>query len=121
MDVALGAAIRARRQAAGMSQSTLAEKANVSFQQIQKYECGTNRISFSRLLQIARALECRAADLICVFDAPNDHLESQQTVETRIRIPGAVELLSAYKGLAPRAREPLVTLLRELLTNGRGH
>ena len=51
MDVALGAAVRIRRRSLGISQETLADHCGVSFQQIQKYENGANRISFSRLAQ----------------------------------------------------------------------
>nr|QQZ51027.1 helix-turn-helix transcriptional regulator [Phenylobacterium glaciei] len=53
-----------------MSQEALAEQCGVSFQQIQKYENGANRISFSRLVQIARALRCRVVDLMDVLDTP---------------------------------------------------
>ena len=44
MDVALGAAVRIRRRTIGMSQEALAEQCGVSFQQIQQYENGANRI-----------------------------------------------------------------------------
>ena len=66
MDIALGAAVRIRRRTIGMSQEALAEQCGVSFQQIQKYENGANRISFSRLVQIARALRCRVTDLMAI-------------------------------------------------------
>ena len=56
MDVALGAAVRIRRRTIGMSQEALAEQCGVSFQQIQKYERGVNRIAVARLQQIADAL-----------------------------------------------------------------
>ena len=45
MDVALGAAVRIRRRTLGISQEALAEQCGVSFQQIQKYENGSNRLS----------------------------------------------------------------------------
>ena len=70
LDVALGASVRIRRRSIGMSQEALAEQCGVSFQQIQKYENGANRISFSRLVQIARALKCRVTDLMDVLDTP---------------------------------------------------
>lgn len=57
--------IRQIRQEAGMSQQTLGHALDVSFQQIQKYETGANRISVNRLLQIARALN---VDIRCFFD-----------------------------------------------------
>jgi len=56
-DVQLGQKIRTRRQLAMMSQSDLAKKLGVSFQQVQKYEKGTNRVSMTRLQVIADALK----------------------------------------------------------------
>jgi transcriptional regulator with XRE-family HTH domain len=56
MDIALGAAVRIRRRTIGLSQEALAEKCGVSFQQIQKYENGANRVSASRLWQFAAVL-----------------------------------------------------------------
>lgn len=56
IDSWVGARISGRRQALGLSQTALAERVGVSFQQIQKYETGINRISASRLHQIALAL-----------------------------------------------------------------
>lgn len=55
-DKALGLKIRTRRMLAGMSQADLGASLNVSFQQVQKYEKGTNRVAFVRLKQIADAL-----------------------------------------------------------------
>jgi transcriptional regulator with XRE-family HTH domain len=54
-DTALGEKIRTRRVAAGMSQSDLGAALGVTFQQVQKYEKGTNRVSAVRLEQIALA------------------------------------------------------------------
>ena len=57
VDVHVGALIRARRKVMGMSQTTLADSVGITFQQVQKYERGTNRVSASRLFQLARALD----------------------------------------------------------------
>jgi transcriptional regulator with XRE-family HTH domain len=56
-DVHVGSRLRARRQQLGMSQSKLAESLGVSFQQLQKYENGKNRMGSSRLQQAAHALD----------------------------------------------------------------
>ena len=53
IDVEVGGKIKAQRRLAGMSQNTLADRLGVTFQQIQKYEKGTNRVSSSRLAMIA--------------------------------------------------------------------
>jgi transcriptional regulator with XRE-family HTH domain len=112
MDIALGAAVRIRRRTIGISQEALAEQCGVSFQQIQKYENGANRISFSRLVQIARALKCRVVDLMDVLDGPDRENTGDVDLLTRMRTPGAIELLAAYEQMAPEARSSLVSLLR---------
>jgi transcriptional regulator with XRE-family HTH domain len=112
MDIALGAAVRIRRRTIGISQEALAEQCGVSFQQIQKYENGANRISFSRLVQIARALKCRVVDLMDVLDGPDRETTGDLDLLTRMRTPGAIELLAAYEQMAPEARSALVSLLR---------
>ena len=57
VDVYVGARLRMRRMILGMSQSKLGELLGVTFQQIQKYESGSNCISVHRLRLTARALE----------------------------------------------------------------
>jgi transcriptional regulator with XRE-family HTH domain len=57
IDQYVGARIRIQRIELGMSQVTLAQAIGVTFQQVQKYEKGANRISASRLQQIAAALQ----------------------------------------------------------------
>lgn len=57
IDVHVGARLKMRRMIAGLSQEKLGEHLGLTFQQVQKYEKGTNRIGASRLLEIARVLE----------------------------------------------------------------
>ena len=114
MDIALGAAVRIRRRSLGISQEALAEQCGVSFQQIQKYENGANRISFSRLVQIARALQCRVVDLMDVLDAPDGGSAGDLDILSRMRTPGALELLSAFERLSPETRSSLLGLMRTL-------
>ena len=114
MDVALGAAVRIRRRTIAMSQEALAEQCGVSFQQIQKYENGANRISFSRLVQIARALRCRVVDLMDVLDTPGQEQGGDMDLLGRMRTPGALELLAAFERLPPEARNSLVSFMRAL-------
>ncbi|MBS0565755.1 MAG: helix-turn-helix transcriptional regulator [Proteobacteria bacterium] len=56
VDVHVGKRVRHRRWMVGMTQQQLADKVGIKFQQIQKYETGMNRISASRLWDIADAL-----------------------------------------------------------------
>lgn len=57
MDIHVGSRVRLRRMVIGMSQEKLGEKMSLTFQQIQKYEKGTNRIGASRLYQLAQILD----------------------------------------------------------------
>lgn len=57
VDIHVGQRVRMRRNEVGMSQTNLADRLGITFQQVQKYERGTNRISTSKLYEIAIALE----------------------------------------------------------------
>jgi transcriptional regulator with XRE-family HTH domain len=64
IDMILGNVIKRHRKAAGLSQSELGQAAGVTFQQIQKYESGQNRISVSRLFQLAETLGLEPASVV---------------------------------------------------------
>ena len=57
IDLHLGRRLRRRRRLLGLTQQQLALQVGIRFQQIQKYECGANRISAARLWQLSEALE----------------------------------------------------------------
>jgi transcriptional regulator with XRE-family HTH domain len=62
-DKVMGQRIKARRNEQGMSQEELGDALGVSFQQVQKYEKGANRVSTGRLVQICQKLQCSISDL----------------------------------------------------------
>ena len=64
VDVAAGARIRDLRMARGLSQTNIAEACGISFQQVQKYESGTNRVSLSRLIEICKTLRVRPGEIV---------------------------------------------------------
>jgi transcriptional regulator with XRE-family HTH domain len=64
VDVVVGENIRTARLSAGLSQTELGNACDITFQQIQKYEKGANRVGGSRLMQIAEALKIPAATLL---------------------------------------------------------
>jgi transcriptional regulator with XRE-family HTH domain len=72
IDVSVGARIRARRLELGMSQTKLANALGLTFQQVQKYESGDNRVSASTLVRAARALGIAAAALVGEGEAATD-------------------------------------------------
>jgi transcriptional regulator with XRE-family HTH domain len=114
LDRALGNAIRLRRRSLGLTQEQLASACGISFQQVQKYENGANRVSFSRLVQVARALECRVTDLTGALDQPEIAPADFEFLKL-MTLPGAVDLLRSYEALEPDARRLLVELMASLL------
>jgi len=65
----LGQRIRHARVSRGLSQVALAERCGITFQQLQKYELGKNRIPFDRLVSLATAMDTPVADLVAGLDA----------------------------------------------------
>jgi transcriptional regulator with XRE-family HTH domain len=64
VEAEIGERIRNRRAVLGMSQAELADRIGMSFQQVQKYERGANRIASSILVRVADALNCAPGDLL---------------------------------------------------------
>lgn len=116
IDVEVGARVRAYREAAGLSQHDLSRLIAISFQQIQKYERGQNRISVSRLMQIAEQLGTSGAVLL--GEAPGPRSDDPETL---LQIPGAVDLLRAYRGIRSAAhRQGLLAMAQALDTRKTG-
>jgi transcriptional regulator with XRE-family HTH domain len=63
IDAYIGARMRDGRTALGLSQEALGKKLGVSFQQVQKYEIGVNRVSAARLFEICEALDVSLASM----------------------------------------------------------
>ena len=97
-----------------ISQEQLGAACGISFQQVQKYESGANRVSFSRLVQIAGALDCRVSDLTRALDQPQVAPVDLEFMEL-MTLPGAVELLKRYKRLPTGSRTHLLNLLGGML------
>jgi len=74
IDVHVGARLRARRTLLGLSQTVLAEAIGLTFQQQQKYESGSNRISASRLYELSKLLD---VDISYFFDEMDRAIESE--------------------------------------------
>lgn len=89
IDLHVGARIRYRRMSLSVSQEALASKLGVTFQQIQKYEKGQNRVGASRLWQIARELGCQIGFFF----------EDLGGLETRGDAPNPIEFVSSPEGL----------------------
>lgn len=114
MDQMIGARLKFYRLARGVSQTALGRQAGITFQQIQKYENGANRVTVSRLIDFSRILEFTMTEFfqgICeestkVSDLPNDVIEALAT-------PQAVELSRCFASVqSMHLRRTIVQLVR---------
>lgn len=111
IDVEVGERIRARRRDLDLSQTQLANALGLTFQQIQKYEKGRNRISASMLVKCAAALETTVA--VLVGEENGDPIPP--IIFNDLAMPGAVELLAAFSALqSGEARRALLTVALSL-------
>lgn len=111
IDVSVGARIRLARKTVRMSQQALAEAVGITFQQIQKYERGANRVSASTLVKIAQTLAVPVAEL---FGANDGARGVTDELAALLGEPGALELLRSYARLPRRSRAALVAFLATL-------
>lgn len=99
IDVHVGKRIRVRRTILGMSQETLADALGITFQQVQKYEKGINRVSASRLYEVAQVL---GASISFFFD--------EYGVEEKTQSYGLAEDESGFEAEDLKSRESMTLL-----------
>jgi transcriptional regulator with XRE-family HTH domain len=104
IDVHVGNRIRMRRTVMGLSQTTLAEAIGLTFQQIQKYERGANRVSSSRLYDLSRVL---GVPIKFFFDEMDIDVEKQSPGQLQGARPETTELPAD-----PTARRETLELVR---------
>ena len=116
VDVHVGQKVRQRRWLTGMTQQRLAELVGIKFQQIQKYETGANRVSASRLWDIAEAL---GVDISYFFEGLrsqiNDPAGTAEKVPSDLtRDKEAMDLIRSYYSIPQDQRRRLFELARVL-------
>lgn len=122
IDVHVGSRIRLRRTMLGMSQEKLGESLGITFQQIQKYEKGTNRVGASRLQNISNILNVPVSFFF--EDAPGDTSSGPTGMAEASRSNYVVDFLSSSEGLQlnrafvkitdPKVRRKVVELVKAL-------
>jgi transcriptional regulator with XRE-family HTH domain len=120
IDAHIGLKVRAQRTLLGMSQTELASRVGITFQQIQKYENGTNRMGASRLYAIASALGVSPANFFTDLAlrpgqrplATADGVDVMERRET-------LELVRYYSAIPPNVRSALLSLFRKMADNER--
>lgn len=122
IDISVGTKIRARRLLLGLSQSDLADRLGVTFQQIQKYERGANRVGSSRLYKVAQALNVSIAYFFSELEPTDDTIipiNSKQHMahaqEEVLNSRETIELVRAYYRIAsPSVRKKVLDLIKSL-------
>jgi transcriptional regulator with XRE-family HTH domain len=117
VDVEVGRRIRIQRMARGMSQTELGKRIGVTFQQVQKYEKGANRVGAGRLTRIATVLEVPVSTFFGASGSPGDQTAptaGRSDLEYLIQ-PGALRLLRAYGQIKPGALQRSIVVLVERL------
>jgi transcriptional regulator with XRE-family HTH domain len=115
LDLDVGARIRLRRKALGITQSELAQALGLTFQQVQKYERGVNRVSASVLVKIAQRLDAP----VSYFLGEEGGGQAEAIAPSIMVVPGAVELLDLFAKIPDRRdRAVLVDVARALAGRG---
>jgi transcriptional regulator with XRE-family HTH domain len=115
VDVHVGKRVRHRRWLIGMTQQQLAEKVGIKFQQIQKYETGANRISASRLWDIADALDVKVSFFFEGLEDESAASEGQGKVPADLLgDKEALDLVRSYYAIPENQRKRLFELARVL-------
>ena len=113
IDVEVGINLRRVRKEKSLSQDELGKALGITFQQVQKYENGKNRMSASMLVKAARKLDIQPADLLPASDAaplpPSAQLLSLRGAEEMLQLYGAIR--------SPVRRRAIVMLARALVTD----
>jgi transcriptional regulator with XRE-family HTH domain len=122
IDLHLGKRLRRRRRLLGLTQQQLASVVGIRFQQIQKYECGANRISAARLWQLAEALEVPVGYFYDGLAEAQERRERETSSGSEGRSgevmarKETLDLIRAYYQLGERPRRRLLDLAKSLNT-----
>ena len=118
-DVEIGRKIRALRLEQGLSQSGLAEGIGLTFQQVQKYEKGANRVSAGRLQQIADKLNVPVMFFYGGMGAKPKGKDQRDGSLALLQSKGAIRLLRDYAAIKTRTTKYALVTLAESLSKNR--
>lgn len=124
IDIEVGAKIKARRRLLDMSQEDLGKALGVTFQQVQKYEKGTNRVSASRLQRIATVLHVQATYFFPNGGNGTEHVSAVAAEELSrfIATDEGRDLNTAFARIAsPALRKKIVGLVKTIAGHAEGN
>lgn len=117
IDLFVGKRLRRRRRLLGLTQQSLAEQVGIRFQQIQKYECGANRVSASRLFELSEALSVPVQHF---YEGLSEHDPLTGTPDLNALAPDilskkeTMDLVRAYYSMGEAPRKHLLDLAKSL-------
>ena len=121
VDVHVGKRVRVRRTILGMSQETLSDALGITFQQVQKYEKGINRVSASRLYEISQVLGAPISFFYDEYGKPESSqayglAENESGFEAEdLKTRESIALLKAYYQISdPKIRKKALDLIKSL-------
>lgn len=119
VDKLVGARVRTRRLEIGMSQERLADLLGVTFQQVQKYEKGVNRIAAGRLYDISEALDVNAAYFFENLSKEDSRKKDDDGVAEAMTDPDTIELVQLYSKIkSKRVKRRVLELVRAMEVDG---
>ena len=115
VDTHVGQRIRDKRNERGMSQTEVANALGVTFQQVQKYERGTNRVSASRLFDLSRILSVPVQYFFEGLNNQTTPIEKEDDNVIHLMKPDTVELVEAYYKIEnPQVRRLILSTIRSI-------
>lgn len=115
IDKAIGGRLKMYRQRANISQTALGKHLGVSFQQVQKYENGTNRVSAATLIKISRALNISVGELMVLESHPAPTAGSSKDFARFAKSPEGRSLIHGFMAINdPALRRHIVGLVKAL-------
>ncbi len=114
IDLHLGRRLRRRRRLLGYTQHQLASAVGIRFQQVQKYECGANRMSAARLWELARVLDVPIHYFYDGLPASPAIAETAGALGELMGRKETLDLIQAYHRLDDRPRRKLLDLAKSL-------
>jgi transcriptional regulator with XRE-family HTH domain len=128
VDVYVGKRLRMRRTMLGMSQEALGRAIGVTFQQVQKYERGVNRIGASRLYEFSRILNVPVDFFYEGYDADSNtggagghgfsDSGEQEYIHEQLAQRETMEIMRAYYAVEPKVRKRITDLVKALANSG---
>src|SRR4029453_1889583 len=123
VDLEVGHRIRIERLARGLSQTALANQLGVTFQQVQKYEKGVNRVGAGRLTKIANVLGIPVSTFFGAHDETTIARSDRGSASSPLKlltVPGALRLLRAYSQLNEgKMRRSIIELVEDIAAGRR--